>query len=291
MPSVTSSAPEILIGHVAAMTSKIRVGSGGMMLPNHPPLRVAEVFQTLAALFPDRIDLGLGRAPGSDQIASRALRAIDGERFPALLAELIAFSTGAFPAGHPFASVVAMPSGVPLPPIWMLGSSGASADMAGQLGTGYGFAGHFSAASPIPAMRAYRAAFRPSPQFRQPHAVLCVAAICANTEEEADYLAASIDLAWLRIRRGQFLPLPSSDEARAYPYSEIERAAIADYRRQVLVGTPERVCERIELLAVETGADEIMIAANLHDHAGRMRSYELIAAAMGCAVEREMAEA
>ncbi|HEY1077900.1 MAG TPA: LLM class flavin-dependent oxidoreductase [Fontimonas sp.] len=280
MPSVASSAPEILIGHVAAATQRLRVGAGGIMLPNHTALKVAETFRTLAALHPGRIDLGLGRAPGSDQAASRALRASDGHDFTQQLAELQAFcGDREFPAGHPFRQVVAVPEDVPLPPIWLLGSSGASAQWAGSLGMGYSFASHFSPAPAGPAFRAYRSSFQPSAAFPRPSAVLGVAAVCAETAEEADHLATTMDLAWLRIRRGEFLPLPSPETARAYDYSAFEREAVREYRARTVIGTPSQVREAIERLAADSGADEVMVVSNLYGHAERLRSYELLAEA------------
>ena len=282
MPSVASSAPEILIGHVANATKRLRVGSGGIMLPNHTALKVAELFRTLAALHPGRIDLGLGRAPGSDHNASRALRASDGSNFTAQLAELLAFCGQAeFPAGHPFGKVVAVPGDVPLPPIWILGSSGASAQMAGQAGMGYSFASHFSEAPAGPAFNAYRDAFEPSEQFPRPHAILGVAVVCADTAQEADLLASTMDLAWLRIRRGEFLPLPSPQEAQAYPYDETERQVVRESRRRAVIGDPAQVKARIEQMARDSGADEVMLVSNLHGHAERLRSYELVAGVFG----------
>lgn len=280
MPSVASAAPEILIGHVASATTRIRVGSGGVMLPNHAPLKVAEVFRTLSALHPGRIDLGLGRAPGSDGLANRALRAGDGHEFPAQLAELQAFGgQRAFPEGHPFRAIQPVPGDAPLPPLWLLGSSGASAQWAGSLGLGYSFASHFSPASPAPAFRAYRDSFVPTAAFPRPHAVLVVAVVCAETQAEADFLAGTMDLAWLGIRRGEFRPLPSPEEAAAYPYSAFEREAVREYRARSLVGTPEQVRAGIEQLAGRCGADEVMVVSNLHGHAERLRSYELLAGA------------
>lgn len=280
MPSVASSAPEILIGHVASATERMRIGAGGIMLPNHSALKVAELFRTLSALHPRRIDLGLGRAPGSDAMASRALGASDGQDFTAQLAELQAFcGEREFAAGHPYRQVVAVPGDAPLPPIWLLGSSGASARWAGQLGLGYSFASHFSPTPAGPAFRAYRDSFRPSAQFPQPSAVLGVAAVCAEAAEEADRLASTMDLAWLRIRRGEFLPLPSPETARAYPYSAFEREAVREYRSRTVIGTPEQVRAAIETLAADSGADEVMVVSNLYGHAERLRSYELLAQA------------
>ena len=280
MASVAGSAPEILVGHIAAATRTIRVGSGGIMLPNHAPLKVAETFRTLAALHPGRIDLGLGRAPGSDGHASRALRAADGNEFPALLAELLAF-TGqrAFPDHHPFRRVAAVPAEVPLPPITLLGSSGASAQWAGSAGMGYSFASHFSPAPAGPAFRAYRESFQPSADFARPHAILGVAVVCAPSDAEADQLATTMDLAWLRIGRGEFKPLPSPEEAQVYPYSSAERAAVREYRSRTVIGSPVTVRAHIERLVQESGADEVMVVSNIHDHAARLRSYALLAAA------------
>lgn len=277
MGSVASAAPEILIGHIAAATQRIRVGSGGIMLPNHAPLKVAETFRTLAALFPGRIDLGLGRAPGSDHAASRALRAIDGHRLPELLAELLAFCGQVpFAPHHPYRAVAAIPDDAPLPPVWILGSSGASARYAGAAGMGYSFASHFSPEPAAPAFNAYREAFTPSAAFEKPHTILGVAAVCAPTADEADWLARTMDLAWLRIRRGEFRPLPSPEEASAYPYTAADRDAIAEYRARTLIGTPAQVRELIEARARECGADEVMVVTNLHGHAPRLRSYQLL---------------
>ena len=285
MPSVASVAPEILIGHVAAATKTLRVGSGGIMLPNHTALKVAEIFRTLEALHPGRIDLGLGRAPGSDHNATRALRASDGHNFAEQLLELLAFCGQAeFDGNHPFRKVIAVPDDVPLPPIWILGSSGASAQMAGAAGMGYSFASHFSEAPAGPAFNAYRDSFQPSLQFPKPHAILGVAAVCAETEDAANHLATTMDLAWLRIHRGEFRPLPSPQEAQAYPYNEAERHAVREYRSRTVIGTPAAVRARIETLARDSGADEVMVVTNLHGHAERLRSYELLVLAFRGAI-------
>jgi luciferase family oxidoreductase group 1 len=279
MPAIASSAPEVLIAHVAGATERIRVGAGGIMLPNHVPLRVAETFHTLEALYPGRIDLGIGRAPGTDPAASRALRAFDAGDFPVQLAELRAFSARSFPKDHPFHSVQVVPGDVALPPIWLLGSSGASAQLAGRLGMGYGFASHFSPAPAAPALQAYRESFEPSERFERPHAIAAASVVCAETDEHAEYLAASMDLMWVQLRTGRLGPVPSPEEALAYPYTPQDRAVIEQYRGLSIVGRPERVRERIEALAAETGADEVMVMSNVHDHAERLRSHELIAEA------------
>jgi luciferase family oxidoreductase group 1 len=281
MPSIASSSPEVLIAHVAAATERIRVGSGGIMLPNHAPLRIAEAFHTLEALHPGRIDLGIGRAPGTDPATLRALRPFDAEQFPVQLTELLSLSRGDFPADHPFRTVRVVPDDVKLPPVWLLGSSGASAKFAGSLGLGYGFASHFSPTPPQPALHAYRESFQPSEWFERPHVILGISVVCAETDERADYLARSMDLTWVRLQRGEMGRLPSPEEATAYPYNELERAIVRNHRALVITGTPERVRARIEALVEETGADEVMISTMIHGHDSRMRSYELLAKAFG----------
>jgi luciferase family oxidoreductase group 1 len=277
MPSIASSSPEILIEHVASRTERIRVGSGGIMLPNHVPLKVAENFHTLEALHPGRIDLGIGRAPGSDQATAAAMRPFDADQFATQLAEVVALSRGDFPIGHPFRNVRVVPADVELPPIWLLGSSGASARLAASLGMGYAFASHFSPTPPGPAIRAYRENFTPSPAFPQPHVILGVAAVAADTEEHAEYLASSMGLGWVRLRRGEYAPLPSPDEALAYPYTSEERGVVAAYRRLQVIGTARQVHERVDAMVAETGADEIMVTTMVHGHHERLRSYELLA--------------
>ncbi|MEA1832319.1 LLM class flavin-dependent oxidoreductase [Methylobacterium durans] len=285
LPSVASPAPEIMIGQIAAATRNIRVGSGGIMLPNHAPLMVAERFKMLEALFPGRIDLGLGRAPGTDGITAQALRQREvprgGDDFLDRLQELILWETGDFPEGHPFRSVEVMPAGVPLPPLFLLGSSDYSAHLAGQVGTGFAFAQHFAAFDSEAAMLAYRRGFRPSRWRERPHAILAVAAICAETDAEAERLALSAELATLRRERGEYLPLPSPQEASAYPYSQAERARLERGRARLHVGSPETLRARLRALAEVTQADEIMVFSAIHDQAARRRSYTLLAEAFG----------
>jgi len=281
MPGIASSSPEILIAHVAAATRRIRVGSGGIMLPNHVPLQVAERFHTLEALHPGRIDLGIGRAPGTDQAHIRALRPFDANRFSEQLAELLALSRGHFPPDHPLRGVRVVPGDVPLPPIWLLGSSGASARLAGQLGMGYGFASHFSQASPLPAAEAYREAFQPSDRFPRPHFILAAGVVCAEDAEEADRLASSMDLAWVRLSRGELGLLPSPEEARSHPYTTAERSIVASYRKLNCVGTPDEVRAWLIDRMHEAGADEAMITSTIHDPDARIRSFELVANVFG----------
>jgi luciferase family oxidoreductase group 1 len=277
MPSIASSAPEILIGHMASATQRIRVGSGGVMLQNHVPLKLAESFHTLETLHPGRIDMGIGRAPGTDPRTSQALRPFDPSRFSEQLAEMIGLSRGTLPEDHPFRGVRVIPSEAALPPVWILGSSGASARLAGELGFGYSFARHFSPAPPAPAFSAYRESFTPSEHFARPHTILGLAVICAESDEEAEFLASSMDLMWVRIHRHQFLPIPSPEEASAYPYNPAERAVADRYRSLVVVGGPGRVRRELEHLVEETGASELMITSTLFSHAARLRCYELLA--------------
>lgn len=289
LPSLVSSAPEVLIGHVADATARIRVGSGGIMLPNHAPLHVAEAFRVLEALHPGRVDLGLGRAPGSDGRAAFALRgsraAAGGDDFPDLLDDLLMFGgVLPFPENHPLRTVRALPDDVPLPPVTLLGSSDFSARLAARKGLPFGFAHHFSPDWVFAASQAYREGFRPSAQLPRPHLILTVAAICAETDAAADRLAASVDLFWLRRARGRFEPIPSLAEALAYPYSDAERELLAGYRENIFVGGPATVRARLETLAARTGADEVMISTMVHDHAARRRSYELLAKEFGLSV-------
>jgi luciferase family oxidoreductase group 1 len=281
LPSIASSAPEIMIGHVANVTERIRVGAGGIMLPNHAPLKVAETFRVLEALHPERIDLGIGRAPGTDPVTATALRrsqdGLEAEDFPQRFGELLAFSGDRFPEDHPFRSVVAMPSDVGLPPIWLLGSSGYSARAAGQMGLGYAFAAHFSPADPAPALLAYRESFEPSESFERPSAILAVAVICGETDKHAEMLASSMELAWVRMRSGNPGPLPSPEEALAYPYTPAERRLAEAYRFMQVVGDPRTVRARIEELAEHTAADEVMVTTNVYDHPERLRSYKRLA--------------
>jgi len=281
MPSIASSSPEILIHHLAGRTRRIRVGAGGIMLPNHAPLRIAEAFHTLEALHPGRIDLGLGRAPGTDPATSRALRPFDAEQFPEQVRELLALSEGGFPEGHSFAGVRVIPEGVRLPPVWILGSSGASARLAGSLGLGYAFASHFSPTPPEPALDAYRESFREAGRHPEAHVILGVSVVCAETEAEADRLATSMDLGWVRLRRGQFTPLPTPEEAAAHAWTPAERALVQQYRELTVVGDATSVRQQLESVSRRTGADELMVMTMVHDPEARRHSYRLLAGVGG----------
>jgi luciferase family oxidoreductase group 1 len=281
LPSVASSAPEIMIGQIAAVTTRMRIGFGGVMLPNHAPLMVAERFKVLEALFPGRIDLGIGRAPGTDPVTSFALRRRqdNADDFLERFQELILFEQRGFPQGHPFASVYAMPKDIALPPIWLLGSSGYSAQLAAMVGMGFAFAHHFSDHDALAPMLGYREQFKPSATLERPYAILGCAVVCADSEPEAERLATTIDLNWVRRARGEYLPLASPEEAAAYPYSPIDRERIKARRARLFVGTPESVREQLAPLLAATRADELMVTTMIHDHAARRRSYELLAQA------------
>jgi luciferase family oxidoreductase group 1 len=281
LPSIASSAPEIMIGHVANVTERIRVGAGGIMLPNHAPLKVAETFRVLEALHPERVDLGIGRAPGTDPVTATALRrsrdGLGAEDFPQQFGELLAFAGDGFPEDHPFRSVVAMPSEVRLPPIWLLGSSGYSAQAAGEMGLGYAFAAHFQPRGPGSRHARLPRELRALGGIRAPSAILAVSVVCAETNEHAKKLASSMELAWVRIRSGSPGPLPSPEEAMNYLYTPAERRLADVYRSMQVAGDPRTVQARIEELAESTAADEVMVTTNIYDYAERLRSYKRLA--------------
>ena len=284
---IASSVPEMMIGHVASATQRIRVGSGGVMLPNHSSLHVAEAFRVLEALHPGRIDLGLGRAPGTDTVTALALRrsrqAVYADDFPQQLDELLSFLSDDFADEHPFRSVKAMPIDVGTPEIWLLGSSDFSAQLAAKLGLAFAFAHHIQPPPAIAALRMYRDYFRPSKYFSEPRALIGVSVVCAETDERAAELARPIELGLLRLRQGRLGQLPSVAEAMAYDYSPEERQLIAQNRDRVFIGSPSTVGERLAALADRASVDEIMVTTLIHDHADRRRSYELLADAFGSA--------
>ena len=281
-PGMACPAPEVMIGHVAAATTRLRVGSGGIMLPNHSPLHVAEAFRLLEVLHPGRIDLGLGRAPGTDPITAHALRrGVPSEDFPHQLAELLAFADEGFPDDHPFRHVRAEPSEVVLPPIWILGSSEYGASVAAAFGMGFAFARHMNPRGAVSVMARYRDEFRPSGHLARPYAILAVSAIAAGDEAEARSLAMSMGLGVVRMRQGRPGKLPSPAEAEAHAWNEAESDQLRRYLRAQVLGNGPEVAARLTGLAGETGADELMVMTLVHDHQARRRSYEQIAAAMG----------
>jgi luciferase family oxidoreductase group 1 len=275
------SAPEVLIAAVAGATRTIRVGSGGIMLPNHTPLKVAETFRVLEALSPGRIDLGLGRAPGTDALTAMALRRSHDPAagdFPEELAELVGFLTDDHERGGRFARIVASPVGTGCPQLWILGSSLFGAQMAAVHGFGFAFAHHINPSMAEEAMTVYRRYFRPSRFCDAPRAILGISAICADTDEEAERLAASARLVSLRIGQGRVSqPVPDADAAAAYPYTDDERMRIDANRPRLQTGSPATLRRRFNELAALTHADEIMVNTIVHDHAARLHSYHLLA--------------
>ncbi|GAA3061746.1 LLM class flavin-dependent oxidoreductase [Streptomyces roseofulvus] len=290
MPGVASSSPAVILAHLAAHTRRIRLGSGGVMLPNHAPLVIAEQFGTLEALAPGRIDLGLGRAPGTDGATAAALRRTDtlnegADDFPEQLSELTRFLDDDFPDAHPYSRIHAVPGPVQgpkgRPPVWLLGSSGFSARLAGLLGLPFAFAHHFSARNTLPALDLYRESFRPSEVLDEPYALIGVAALAADDEREARRQVLTGALSMLRLRTGRPGLIPTPEEAEAYGFAPAEREFVDGWLANVVYGTPDAVRTGLDELRKRTGADELMLTANVHGGAARLRSYELIADAYG----------
>jgi luciferase family oxidoreductase group 1 len=285
MPGIASSSPAVLIAHLAAATSTLRVGSGGVMLPNHSPLVVAEQFGMLEALHPGRIDLGIGRAPGTDPVTAQALRrGLDGDDLPGLLLELLGFFRGEWPEDHPFGRITAVPAHGYQPDVWLLGSSDFSAQVAGLLGLPFSFAHHFAAPATIPALTAYRSRFRPSARLERPYVMLGVAVVCAPTEEDAKWRARPGDVAFVRLRTGRPGLYPSPEEAADYQFTPTEKTILGSRAQSQVVGDPERVRAGLQELLDQTGADELMITTMMHSHADRIESYRLLAEEVGPAL-------
>ncbi|CAL9518483.1 hypothetical protein SUDANB6_03797 [Streptomyces sp. enrichment culture] len=297
MPGVASSSPAVILAYLAAHTERIRLGSGGVMLPNHAPLVIAEQFGTLEAMAPGRIDLGLGRAPGTDGATAAALRRTErlhegADEFPQQLVELTRFLDDEFPDGHPYRRIHAVPGPVQAtspggvqsphrPPIWLLGSSGFSARLAGALGLPFAFAHHFSAQNTLPALDLYRESFRPSEVLDEPYALIGVAALAADEEREARRQVMAAALNMVRLRTGRPGLVPTPQEAEAYDFSPMEREFVDSWNANVIHGTADAVRAGLDDLQKRTGADELMITANAHGGDVRLRSYELIADAYG----------
>jgi len=280
MPGIASSSPPVLIGHIADATETIRVGSGGVMLPNHTSLVVAEQFGMLEALHPGRIDLGIGRAPGTDQATAAALRHRGPDEFPRQLTDLLGFFAGQWPMGHPNTTVHAVPGEGNGPDMWLLGSSGYSAQVAGALGLPFAFAHHFMPANTLPALELYRESFRPSETLAKPYAMVAAGVICAETDERARFLAGSSALSFLRLRQGRPGRVPSPEEAAAYSYNDLEQAFIADRQATQLIGAPDTVRSGLTELLKRTEADELMLTTQTYSPADRLRSFELVAGAV-----------
>ena len=284
--SLAGSTPEVLVAHVAACTSSIRVGAGGVMLSHYSPLKVAETFRMLHTLFPGRIDLGVGRTAGTDDPATAAAlqhgpEPLGLERFPGQLGDLVGFLGAGLDDEHPFAGVRAVPEGLGSPDVWVLGSSSTSAAYAADLGLRFCFAHFITPFAGPPVVASYRRGFRPSATLAQPEASVAVSVVCAETDAEAERLAASTRLARVRPGGSDAGPIPSVEEAEAYPYTELQRALLAQDRPRVIVGAPQRARDRMLDLAERFGVEELVVVTVCHDPKARLRSYELLAEAFG----------
>jgi len=277
MPGIASSATSVLIGHVAGGTQSIRVGSGGVMLPNHAPLVIAEQFGTLASLYPGRIDLGLGRAPGTDMRTAQALRRnmSGGDNFPQDVLELQSY----FASPEPGQTVHAVPGMGLEVPLWLLGSSLYSAQLAAYLGLPFAFAAHFAPDLLMQALTIYRAQFRPSAQLERPYAMVGINVCAADSDAEAARLFTSLQLQWTGLRRGHPAPLPPPVDSMEGRWSEAERAGLQQALSRAIIGSPETVRRSLAAMLAETGADEIMMTSQVYDHAARLRSFEIVAEA------------
>jgi luciferase family oxidoreductase group 1 len=281
--SLAATTPEVLVGAVAGCTSTIRVGSGGVLLSHYSPLKVAETFRTLCALHPGRIDLGVGRHPGADPVTEAALQYLPGvpgdERYVDKVVDLIGFLHDHLDPGHPFETVRAMPDGVAPPPVWMLGSSSHSGAVAAYLGQRFAFAHFITAAFGQQVVAAYRRGFQPSDSVPSAEALVAVAVMCADTDEEAERLARSADVWRLRPEGTERGPLPSPEEAAARVLTDLEAAKVAQSRAATVVGGPARVHAELTALADSYGVEELMVVTVCHDPKARVRSYELLAEA------------
>jgi luciferase family oxidoreductase group 1 len=278
--ALADPSPEILVARVASATSRIRVGTGGVLLPYYSPLKIAEQFRMLEALFPGRIDLGLGRAPGGDPRTALAL--MDGEypgaeRMPQQVHDLVGFLDGTLPAGHPYARIKAQPAGNTSPEVWLLGSSDYSGALAAQLGLRFAFAHFISAHGGEVVSRAYRQHYQPSEREPKAYSLVCAFVICAKTRDEAERLAASVDLRRLHMAKGIDAPVPTLEEALAYRYSREERIYIEQQRARLVHGDPAEVREKLVALREKFEADELMAVTITGDPESRRTSYQLVA--------------
>jgi len=276
MPGIASAATAVLIGQVAAGTRRIRVGAGGIMLPNHAPLVVAEQFGTLEALFPGRIDLGLGRAPGCDQATARALRRnleSDPDQFPQDVLELLDYF-----AAEPRQPVRAVPGQGLAVPVWILGSSLFGAQLAAALGLPFAFASHFAPAQLLPALAQYRAGFRPSAQLERPYVMLGCNVFAADSDREAHALASSAQQSFVALRSGRPIKLPPPVEGYLDRIGPQERAMLDQVLSASAIGAPDTVARELKAFIARTGADELMISSHIFDPDARLRSYQLTAA-------------
>jgi len=277
MTGIASSATSVVIGYIAGGTATIRLGSGGIMLPNHAPLVIAEQFGTLESLYPGRIDLGLGRAPGTDQLTARALRRgpmSHGEDFPVLLEELRSYFQPPQEARRQ--PVRAVPGEGLHVPIWLLGSSDFSAQLAGKLGLPFAFASHFSPNYTLPALAMYRAGFKPSEALAKPYVMVGVNVVAADTDEEAAWLATSMQQQYLSLIRGVPGQLKPPIDSMDGEWSDFEKAAYTERQRSTIIGNSEHVQQKLQQFLDETDADEVIINSPIYDHQARLRSYEKV---------------
>jgi luciferase family oxidoreductase group 1 len=278
--------PEVLLARLGAETRRIRIGTGGVLLPYYSAFKVAEVFRMLEALYPGRVDLGIGRAPGGDQ---RTAHAVGGGQFPSAddfpqrVWELVGHLDGTLPDDHPHKRVRVQPGGDTAPEVWLLGSSDYSGLLAAQLGLRFAFAHFINAKGGDAVTRAYRERFQPSARERTPAAIVCVFAICAATDSEAERLAASIDLRRLHMALNMDTPVPTLAEAERHAYTEEERRYVMSQRERAVIGGPEKCRRELTALVERYGADELMLLTITGDYATRLRSYELLAAAFALA--------
>ncbi|MEV6374779.1 LLM class flavin-dependent oxidoreductase [Micromonospora musae] len=276
IPTIASAAPAVLIAHLAGATSTIRLGSGGVMLPNHAPLVIAEQFGTLEALHPGRIDLGIGRAPGTDQVTALALRrsmeGLSAEGFPREVTDLMNYFTGERPT-----PITANPGLGQRPAVWLLGSSGFSAQLAALLGLPFSFAHHISPQHTVPALSLYRQNFRPSRWLAKPYAMVALQTVVAETDERAAWLAGPAGLYFHKLLSGRPEPLATPQEAAAYPYRDADREFVAQRWKGQAIGSPETVRRQLTQLRERTEADELMLTTIVYDIEDRVRSFELIA--------------
>ncbi|KGX91332.1 hypothetical protein N781_04510 [Pontibacillus halophilus JSM 076056 = DSM 19796] len=276
MPFIASSATSVLIGHVASQTSTIKVGSGGIMLPNHAPLVIAEHFGTLETLYPGRIDLGLGRAPGTDQKTAQALRRANGstgDDFPDLLEELRGYFN---PELTPNQTIRAVPGEGLNIPVWLLGSSGFSAQLAGSLGLPFSFASHFSPNNTLGALDLYRNSFQPSDSMEEPYAMLGVNVIAADTDEEAERLATTLKQQFINLIRGKEAPLQPPVDDMNDIWTPREKAALDQQLGASIIGSKETVKRKLHQFIQQTEADELMVISQIYDHSARLYSYQLV---------------
>ncbi len=282
MHGLADPCPEILLGAIGSVTSRIRVGTGGVLLPYYSPTKVAEIFRMHEALFPGRVDLGIGRAPGGDMLTAKAINPISfyaSDAFPQQVVDLIGWLDDELPDEHPFKRVRAMPAGAGAPEVWLLGSSDYSAALAAHLGLRFAFAHFINARGGDEVSRGYRYTFQPSRRESAPHSMVCVFVICAQTSQDADRLAAPIDHRRALMATGRESPILTTEQALGWSYSDQEAAIIERERERIVLGTPDQVRDKLLQIQQAYQADELMIITITGEYESRLRSYQLLAEA------------